>query len=106
MRNTGRDWNWEESLAGLWAYKETRGGPVSRTVGSPVTEVALTIGRAIGGVYNKVMNFRALDPRDERKGLAAGGQTDEEVWSEFYDVQTNSLDGDRLDREYEALWGR
>lgn len=106
VRNTGRDWNREESLAGLWAYKETRGGPVSRKAGSPVADVALTIGRAVGGVYNKVMNFRALDPRDERKGLAAGGQTDEEVWREFYDAQASSLDGHRLDTEYQALWGR
>lgn len=106
VRNTGRDWNREESLAGLWAYKETLGGQVSRTVGSPVVEVALTIGRAIGGVYNKVMNFRAIDPRDSRKGLTGGGQTDEQVWAEFYDETTRSLDTERLDGEYRSLWGR
>src|SRR6516165_495599 len=59
---TGHDWTRDESVAGLWAYARTFGGPVSRLPGSPVADVALQIGRAISGVYNKVMNFRHLDP--------------------------------------------
>lgn len=65
-RNTGRDWTEAESIAGLWAYLHTIGGEVSRKPGSPVVEVALRIGRAVGGVYNKVMNFRHLDLRISR----------------------------------------
>lgn len=60
---TGRDWTRNESLAGLWAYARTFSQPVSRLAGSPVATVALTIGRAVSGVYAKVMNFRSLDPR-------------------------------------------
>jgi hypothetical protein len=62
---TGRDWIRNESVAGLWAYAETYGHPVSRLPGSPVAHVALVIGRAVSGVYAKVMNFRSLDPRAE-----------------------------------------
>jgi hypothetical protein len=68
---TGRDFTRDESVAGLWAYARTYGGPVSLLPGSPVAIVALRIGRAAGGVYNKVMNFRHLDPRDEREGMSA-----------------------------------
>ena len=46
----------------------------------------MTIGRAITGVYNKVMNFRAIDPTDPRAGLSAGGQVEHAVWDEFYDA--------------------
>jgi hypothetical protein len=46
-----------------------------------VVEVALTIGRAVGGVYNKVMKFRALDESDPRKDLIAGSKIDREIWT-------------------------
>lgn len=58
---TGHDWTRDESVAGLWAYARTSGGPVSRLPSRPVADVTLRIGRAISGVYNKVMNFRHLD---------------------------------------------
>lgn len=70
--NTGRDWNEAESIAGLWAYAQTYGKGVSRLPGSPVVDVALRIGRAVTGVYNKVMNFGSIDPRDSRAGLGKG----------------------------------
>lgn len=72
--NTGRTWNREECIAALWAYKETYGGKLSRRAGSPIATVALAIGRATKGVYNEVMNFRAIDPRDERVGLTSGNR--------------------------------
>lgn len=78
---TGKDWSWRESVAGLWAYAETKGSEVSKLSGSPVALAALATGRAVGGVYNKVMNFRALDPTDERNGLQGAGETDRKVWS-------------------------
>ena len=71
-KNTGRDWDRSDSVAGLWAYHHTYGQEVSRLPGSPVAVVAVRIGRALSGVYNKVMNFRAIDPRDERAGRRAG----------------------------------
>ena len=106
VRNTGRDWSREESIAGLWAYQQTVGKPVSLLPGSPVSEVALAIGRAVTGVYNKVMNFRALDPGDKRKGLTAGGHVDAAVWDEFYDVKNKAIRVDKLDKEYTRLWGK
>jgi hypothetical protein len=32
--------------------------------------VTVKIGRAVTGVYNKVMNFRSVDPRDNRAGMS------------------------------------
>ncbi|WP_438026352.1 EVE domain-containing protein [Sorangium sp. So ce233] len=104
-RNTGRDWNEAESLAGLWAYARTYGREVSRRRGSPVAEVALRIGRAVTGVYNKVMNFRHIDPRDARAGLSGAGETDRKVWAAFFDTGLQTLDDARLNAEYARLWG-
>jgi len=106
LTNTGRNWNRDESLAGLWAYMRTHGESVSRLSGSPVSEVSESIGRAVTGVYNKVMNFRALDPRDARSGLPAGSQVDAGVWAEFYDPETKAVNASGLNAEYEQLWGR
>lgn len=102
VKNTGRPWNTEESIAGLWAYAHTYGKTVSRLPGSHVPTVAVAIGRAVTGVYNKVMNFRALDPRDERKGLSAGSTVDENVWNSFFDGELNVTE---LDKAYLSLWG-
>jgi hypothetical protein len=103
--NTGRDWNEAESIAGLWAYAQTYGKELSRLPGSPVVDVALRIGRAVTGVYNKVMNFRSIDPRDSRAGLSGAGDTDRAVWSRFFDEKANALDLAKLDAEYARLWG-
>ncbi|GAG10971.1 unnamed protein product, partial [marine sediment metagenome] len=101
---TGRDWNYAESVAGLWTYQQTYGGEVSRLPGSPVAQVAILIGRAVSGVYNKVMNFRAIDPRDMRAGMTGGGATDRHVWTDFFDPARNTLRTDDLKREFERLW--
>jgi len=57
---TGQDWTRNEAVAGLWAYAQTYGQEVSRLAGSPISNAALLIGRAVSGVYAKVMNFRSL----------------------------------------------
>ena len=101
---TGQDWSRDESVAGLWAYVKTLGTPVSRLPGSPVVVVSQLIGRAIPGVYNKVMNFRSIDPRDTRAGLPASGATDERVWNEFFDPAANLLREADLEREFNRLW--
>jgi hypothetical protein len=101
---TGHDWTRDESVAGLWVYARTYGGSVSRLPGSPVADVALRIGRAISGVYNKVMNFRHLDPRDQREGMSGAGETDARVWDEFFDKTTGQLRMDYLEAEFNRLW--
>jgi hypothetical protein len=67
---TGRDWTRNEALAGLWAYDQTYGQSVSKLSGSPVARVAVLIGRAVSGVYAKVMNFRSIDPRAPGEGMS------------------------------------
>lgn len=101
--NTGADWDWRDSIAALWAYEVTRNGPVSRRVGTPVSNVALAIGRAIPGVYNKIMNFRALDTRDERAGLDGAGETDRKVWKRLFDQQRSTINLDMLHAELRRL---
>jgi hypothetical protein len=101
---TGRDWTYAESVAGLMAYQRTHGQQVSRLPGSPVAETALLLGRAVSGVYNKVMNFRSIDPRDPRKGLSGGGANDERAWIDFYDSTSGAIDDGRLTEEFRRLW--
>ena len=105
VSNTGRAWNHQESIAGLWAYAHTYDSSVSKSAGSPVSSVAVAIGRAVTGVYNKVMNFRALDPRDSRKGLTGGSKVDDDVWNQFYDSAQETLDIEALNKLYLELWG-
>ena len=101
---TGVDWTRNESLAGLWAYAQTHGQSVSKAPGSPVAEVALLIGRVVSGVYNKVMNFRAIDPRDERAGMSGAGAVDRRVWNEFYDPAATEIRLSELEHEFNRLW--
>jgi 5-methylcytosine-specific restriction endonuclease McrA len=101
---TGRDWTRSEAVAGLMAYAETYGHPVSRLPSSPVARVALTIGRAVSGVYIKVMNFRSLDPRASGEGMSGASDTDRAVWHEFYDPASSSLRMEALSTEFMRLW--
>lgn len=102
-KRTGRDWTYAETVGGLWAYKETLDISISEQPGSPVSRVALMLGRTVGGVYNKVMNFRAIDPTDTRTGLAASSEMDDRVWSKFYEPG-KGLRAAALDEEFESLW--
>jgi hypothetical protein len=101
---TGRDWSYADSVAGLWAYQQTYGREVSRLPGSPVANTAMLIGRAVSGVYNKVMNFRSIDPRDQRTGMTGGGAMDRRVWSEFYNQAMGAIDEGSLSAEFHRLW--
>lgn len=102
----GQDWSRNESIAGLWAYSQTLGKSVSRLPSTPVALVSQLTGRAISGVYNKVMNFRSIDPRDSRSGMSGAGATDRVVWDEFYDVDERRLRAQDLEDEFERLWGK
>ena len=63
-----------------------------------MADVALKIGRAVGGVYNKVMNFRSLDERDERwKGLDGASGLDRSLCGRILDPSKNELRRDMLD---------
>jgi hypothetical protein len=57
------------------------------------------------GVYNKVMNFRSIDPRDQRTGMTGGGAMDRRAWAEYYDSSAGAIDEPRLSSEFHRLWG-
>jgi predicted HNH restriction endonuclease len=101
---TGKDWTRDEVIAALWAYAKTYGQPISKKRGSPVSDVAALIGRAVSSVYNKLMNLRAIDPREHRAGFESNAATDEAVWEEFYDSATSSLKTFALEQEFQRLW--
>jgi len=50
------------------------------------------------------MNFRSIDPRDQRAGMSGVGETDRRVWAEFYDEEAGNLRHAELDREFNRLW--
>jgi hypothetical protein len=102
---TGRDWSRDEALAGLWAYSQTYGLAVSKLANSPVADVALRIGRAVSGVYAKVMNFRSIDPRVPGEGMSGASRADRLVWAEFFDEANAVLRGDKLNGEFNRIWG-
>ena len=101
---TGVTWSRAEAIAALRVYEQTYGKPISKRAGSPVAELAVQCGRAIGGAYNKVLNFRAIDPRDERAGLPGAGDGDRLVWAEFYEPLSRSIDVQRLNEAYSKFW--
>lgn len=67
--NTGRNWTYPEVVAALWGYAQVWNQSISTKKGTPVEQVSRLINRVLSGVYNKLMNFRALDPRVAAKGL-------------------------------------
>jgi hypothetical protein len=104
-RHTGRNWSDAEAIAGLWAYHRTFGLPVSKLPESVVARVSVRIGRAVTGVYSKVMNFKALDPRAVAEGLSGASDTDRMVWNRFYNESDRSIDGTRLETAFLEHWG-
>jgi hypothetical protein len=101
---TGRGWSYAESVAGLWTYYRTYGGELIRAPGYPIAEAALLLGRPVSGIFNKLMNFRTLDPREQREGMMGAGPTDLQVWAEYYDETRREIDVQRLKAEYDRLW--
>lgn len=104
-RRANAPWNYADTIAGLWAFSETRGGKVSVLPGSPVAIAALRTGRVVRkGMANKVSNFVALDPRDPRSGFSNANSMDRMVWDRFFDANTNSLDCAAIQAEFDRLW--
>jgi len=102
---TGVPWSYAECVAALKVYAETKGQEISRLSDSPVSTLAMQLGRAIGGAYNKLMNFRAIDPTDDRKGLSSVAIEDRKVWEAFFDSNNGTIRTDLLEGEYDRLWG-
>lgn len=102
--NTGRNWTYPEVVAALWAYAQVWNQPISTSKGAPVEQISRLINRVLTGVYNKLMNFRALDPRVDAKGLDAGSRVDRQVWAEFFDQDSQSIRVAALTQRFEELW--
>lgn len=98
------NWTYAEAVAGMWAFKRTYGGQISRAPGSPVAIAALWTGRVMQGMYNKVQHFRSKDPNDTRTGLTSNSLIDREVWTRFFDALTGGLREDDIEREFARLW--
>ena len=103
---TGQDWSKDEIIAAIWLYEELLGQPIPKGAGSRVEQIAQKIGRAPTGLYNKLMNLRALDPRAPQAGLKGGSKLDEATWNEFFSKPSNSIDRALLDPEYSRLWAQ
>jgi hypothetical protein len=102
--NIGRDWIYPEVVAAMWGYAQLWNQPISKAEGSLVDQVSRLINRVIPGVYNKLMNLRALDIRVEAQGLSGGSKVDQRVWDEFFDASSQSIRTDLLRQRFEALW--
>ncbi|WP_170582926.1 EVE domain-containing protein [Ruegeria arenilitoris] len=102
--NTGNPWSRAQSVAALYVYHQTYGGSLSLRPDAPIAKTATLTGRAVKGFYNKVLNFRHIDPRDKRAGFSGAGETDREVWREFYDPTTEEIKAEELELEFRRLW--
>jgi hypothetical protein len=71
---------------------------------SPLANVAKAIGGVVSGVYNKVINFRFIDPGDPRMGLSSTNQMDHVVWTDFIDQEKQCLKTEALEVEFKQLW--
>lgn len=98
---TGSDFDRRDLLLSLRAYDRTFGKSVSMSAGTPVAEAALATGRAVTSIYSKVMNFRALDPRQTGQGQRNGGAGAETAWAEFWSGR--EVDRTRLEAAIAAL---
>lgn len=105
VRHAGRDWNREESMVGLLTYIRTQHTSVSQLPGSPVSEAAMLVGRAVRGMYDKVMNFQALNPLDDRQGMRNASDVDEAVWEEFFDKEVGRIRVADLETQVVEAWG-
>jgi 5-methylcytosine-specific restriction endonuclease McrA len=103
-QRTGIDWSRSEVVAALTLYADLWNQPISKNIGSPVENLSQKIGRVPSAVYNKLMNFRSIDPRVEAAGLSGGSKVDRSVWAEFFDSTSKDFDINRLKSENDRLW--
>jgi hypothetical protein len=103
-QRTGVDWSRSEVIATLRLYSQVWNQPISKSIGSPVEKLSQIIGRVPTGVYNKLMNFRSLDPRVEAVGLSGGSKIDRAVWDEFFNLQLEEFNCEKLEMENGRLW--
>jgi hypothetical protein len=104
VSNTGKPWSKSECVAALYLYTQLLDKPISKSNDSSVAELGVKIGRATTGVYNKIMNFRSIDPNDPRKGMSGSGKIDRQVWKNYYEASTGKLNMGLLREDYSQLF--
>ena len=78
-----RPWNRGELLQVLRLYCLTPFGRL-HSRNPEIVALANTIGRTPGAVALKLVNFTALDPTIDRRGMANFSALDRQIWNEFF----------------------
>lgn len=99
INNTGINWTEEDVTSALFTYSRIRDTAFSKDLESEIAKTAIQIGRAVSGVYNKMLNLRHLDPQQEG-GLSHGSKIDKIVWDKYYDKKLGQIDLGKFDQRY------
>ncbi len=89
---TGKDYTRADSMRCLLAYLECKELRIGFEGNRVVNQVALETGRLVRSVSAKIYNFRSLDPSQSGNGLKGVADIDEEIWDEYYNPKTGTID--------------
>lgn len=81
----GKDWSREEHIAAFDLYNRIPFGKID-TNNPKLHELAALLGRRVGSISLKLVNFARLDPYHQArgvKGMSHGAIGEEETWNEF-----------------------
>lgn len=92
-RMARRLWNKNELLAALRLYCVTPFGRLHAR-NPKIIKLARELGRSPDAVALKMVNFASLDPTIDRKGMANVSSLDRQVWNEFFEQLSISLERD------------
>jgi hypothetical protein len=89
---TGKDYTRADSMRCLLAYLECKELKIGFEGNRIINQVALETGRLARSVSAKIYNFRSLDPSQSGDGLKGIAEIDEEIWNEYYNPKTGTID--------------
>ena len=78
-----RAWSRQEQMLALELYMTTSFGRI-HSKNPDIVSLAEKIGRTPGAVAMKMVNFVALDPTIDRRGMGNYSRSDAEIWQEFF----------------------
>lgn len=105
-RTKGTSWNYEETLAALWAFQQAALSEYStNSESSPIAVVALLTGRSVSDVKNKVNAFQQIqDKKDSGQEPDNIESIENEVWGRFMNQKTGKINTIALSIEFKKLW--